>query len=60
MVFEPAETGHDPLPIVFARLGLGSELADTLRNWPEQFQFYPNGWTHWGLDVMKAESTSVS
>jgi len=56
-LYAPATSGIDPSPIVLARLGLGSELSQMLEQWPENFQFYPNGFTHWGMDIMKAESS---
>lgn len=42
-------TGWDPLPIVFARLGLGPDLANLLEGYPDRWQIYPNGFTHWGV-----------
>ena len=48
LLYTPEATGWDPVPIVFARLGLADELAITLDHWPEKWQIYCNGWGHWG------------
>ena len=57
-LYTPTGTGWDPLPIVLARLGLGRELAEILQGYPERWQIYVNGWTHWGIrENAKAEGT---
>jgi alpha-L-fucosidase 2 len=35
--------------IAKARLGLADLLAESLERWPQAFQIYPQGFTHWGL-----------
>jgi alpha-L-fucosidase 2 len=53
-----AGMGWDPLPIVLARLGLGDELQVVLDMWPDRWQFYCNGWGHYGShDKMRAGSS---
>jgi alpha-L-fucosidase 2 len=50
--------GWYPLGITLARLGLGREAQRVIRDWPIYWQFYANGWGHYGpLAAMKAEST---
>lgn len=49
--------GWSPLGISLARLGLGRETRKVIDSWPMYWQFYANGWGHYGpLAVMKAES----
>ncbi len=48
-LYTPSGVGWDPLPVVLARLGLGRELGEVLRVYPDQWQIYVNGWTHWGI-----------
>ncbi|MHB0858509.1 MAG: glycosyl hydrolase family 95 catalytic domain-containing protein [Anaerolineae bacterium] len=56
-LYAPDCMGWDPLPIVLARLGLRDELAEILRHWPARWQFYPNGFGHYGpRDIQKAEA----
>lgn len=56
-LFAPDLMGHDTLPIVMARLGLAKELDAMLENWPNRWQFYCNGWGHYGpRDLVKAEA----
>ncbi|MHB1295949.1 MAG: glycosyl hydrolase family 95 catalytic domain-containing protein [Anaerolineae bacterium] len=56
-LYAPDCMGWDPLPIVLARLGLRDELAVLLRHWPDRWQFYPNGFGHYGpRDIQKAEA----
>ncbi len=51
-----AGMGWNPLPIVLARLGLSDELERTLALWPGHWQFYCNGFGHYGpRDTMKAD-----
>ena len=51
-----AGMGWDPLPIVLARLGLSEELERTLALWPGRWQFYCNGFGHYGpSDGMRAD-----
>jgi len=47
-LYSPELLGWDMLPVVMARLGLGRELRDILRNWPNRWQIYCNGFCHWG------------
>jgi len=55
-LYAPDCMGWDPLPIVLARLGLAGELSRILQNWPSRWQFYCNGFGHYGpIDVMKAD-----
>ncbi|MBI4558405.1 MAG: hypothetical protein HY706_12560 [Candidatus Hydrogenedentes bacterium] len=55
--FGVAGMGWDPLPIVLARLGLSDELARVLALWPGRWQFYCNGFGHYGpRDIMKADA----
>jgi hypothetical protein len=57
-LYAPDLMGWDPLPIVLARLGLGTELAEILKGHPDRWQFYPSGLGHYGPpDIMKAESS---
>jgi hypothetical protein len=57
MLYAPDCMGWDPLPIVLARLGLRDELAEILRHWPARWQFYCNGFGHYGpRDIQKAEA----
>ena len=57
-LYAVAGMGWDPLPIVLARLGLGEELARVLAMWPSRWQFYANGWGHYGPhDKMKPGSS---
>jgi hypothetical protein len=46
--------GWSPLAIALARLGLGSETRKIINSWPVFWQFYCNGWGHWG--PLKGES----
>ncbi len=56
-LYAPDCMGWDPLPIVLARLGLADELNRILESWPERWQFFCNGFGHYGpMDVQKAES----
>jgi len=56
-LFGIAGMGWDPLPIVLARLGLSDELAQVLALWPGRWQFYCNGFGHYGpRDIMKADA----
>ncbi len=49
--------GWDATPIVMARLGLGRELAGLLAKMPDRWQFFCNGWGHYGPEMdMKSES----
>ena len=43
-------TGWDPVPVVLARLGLADELNVSLKRFPSRWQFYKNGWGHWGTE----------
>jgi hypothetical protein len=43
-------TGWDPVPVVMARLGMTSQLAKDLNNFPARWQIYCNGWGHWGVE----------
>ena len=55
--FAMAGMGWDPLPIVLARLGLARELGTVLSIWPGRWQFYCNGFGHYGpRDVMRADA----
>ena len=57
-LYAPDCMGWDPLPIVFARLGLRDELAEILKHWPARWQFYCNGFGHYGpRDIQKAEAS---
>jgi hypothetical protein len=57
-LYAPDCMGWDPLPIVLARLGLRDELAETLKHWPARWQFYCNGFGHYGpRDIQKAEAS---
>jgi hypothetical protein len=56
-LFGIAGMGWDPLPIVLARLGLSDELDQVLALWPGRWQFYCNGFGHYGpRDIMKADA----
>jgi alpha-L-fucosidase 2 len=49
--------GWDPIPLVLARLGLGAELERVLARWAERWQYYCNGFGHYGpRDVFKADA----
>ncbi len=55
-LYAPDVMGWDTVPIVMARLGLADELMPTLRRFPSRWQFYCNGFGHYGpRDVMKAD-----
>jgi hypothetical protein len=57
-LYAPDCMGWDPLPIVLARLGLREELAEILKHWPSRWQFYCNGFGHYGpRDIQKAEAS---
>lgn len=57
-LYAPDCMGWDPLPIVLARLGLRDELAEVLQHWPARWQFYCNGFGHYGpRDIQKAEAS---
>lgn len=57
-LYAPDCMGWDPLPIVLARLGLRDELAEILKHWPARWQFYCNGFGHYGpRDIQKAEAS---
>jgi len=43
-------TGWDPVPVVFARLGLANKLDSDLQRFPSRWQIYCNGWGHWGVE----------
>jgi hypothetical protein len=52
--------GWLPLGITLARLGLGSEARKIINAWPMLWQYYSNGWGHYGpLAIMKGESSVV-
>jgi hypothetical protein len=56
--FACAGMGWDPLPIVLARLGMNDELERVLNLWPERWQWFSNGWGHYGpRDFMKADAS---
>ncbi len=46
--FSPDIMGWDPLPIVLARLGLAAEFWKILADWPDHWQYYCNGFGHYG------------
>ncbi|MBN2640677.1 MAG: hypothetical protein JXR78_03405 [Victivallales bacterium] len=46
--FSPDIMGWDPLPIVLARLGLSDELWKIITSWPDHWQYYCNGFGHYG------------
>ena len=49
--------GWDPMPIVLARLGLTEELDVFLYQFPSNWQYYNNGFMHYGPDsAMVAEA----
>jgi hypothetical protein len=57
-LYAPDCMGWDPLPIVLARLGLAREMSKILDNWPSRWQFYCNGFGHYGpRDIMKADGS---
>jgi hypothetical protein len=52
--------GWFPLGITLARLGLGTEARKIINAWPMLWQYYCNGWGHYGpLAIMKGESSVV-
>ena len=56
-LYAPDCMGWDPLPIVLARLGLGREMRKIMDSWPSRWQFYCNGFGHYGpRDIMKADA----
>lgn len=56
-LYSPDCMGWDVLPIVYARLGLVNELNRLLKHWPKRWQFYPNGFGHYGpREIMKADA----
>jgi len=51
--------GWSPLGIALARLGLAKETKRVLDLWPTFWQFYCNGWGHYGpMAIMKGESST--
>ncbi len=57
-VFGIAGMGWDVLPIVLARLGQSDELNQVLALWPGRWQFFCNGFGHYGpRDIMKADAS---
>lgn len=56
-LYAPDCMGWDPYPVVMARLGLGEDLYETLRRFADRWQFYVNGFGHYGpLDTMFADA----
>jgi hypothetical protein len=56
-LYAPDCMGWDPLPIAMARLGMGREVAALLARWPRRWQYYCNGFGHYGpRDVFKADA----
>jgi len=56
-LYAPEIMGWDPLPIVFARLGLAEECWTLLERMPGRWQFYANGFGHYGpRDGMKFDA----
>jgi hypothetical protein len=52
--------GWFPLGITLAWLGLGTEARKIINAWPMLWQYYSNGWGHYGpLAIMKGESSVV-
>ncbi len=49
--------GGEPFPTVLARLGLVEELHSCLKEYPRRWQWYPNGWGHYGISQRKIESS---
>jgi hypothetical protein len=58
-LFAPAVMGVDPNPIVMARLGLGRETARSLKDYVDHWQFYCNGWGHYGPDSIQRAETAI-
>lgn len=49
--------GWLPLGVTLARLGLADEARKCIDLWPMYWQFYTNGWGHYGpLAIMRSES----
>jgi hypothetical protein len=42
-----------------ARLGLADALAESLEHWPQRFQIYPQGLTHWALANHPERATAL-
>ena len=56
-VFSDHTMGWAVLPIAMARLGMARELDVILSEMPDLWQFYPNGWGHYGpADPQKIEA----
>lgn len=56
-LFSPSGMGWDVLPIAMARLGLAAEAWKVIREFPERWQFYPNGWGHYGPnDIVRCDA----
>jgi len=56
--YTPSLMGWDVVPIVMARLGLVRETWDAIGKMPADWQFYCNGFTHYGpKEIMKSESS---
>lgn len=56
--YAPSLMGWDPVPIVLARLGLSKETWDAIDRMPADWQFYFNGFMHYGpKESMRAESS---
>jgi len=47
-LFSEHSMGWATLPIAMARLGMARELTVILTEMPDLWQFYPNGWGHYG------------
>lgn len=54
----PDLAGFDTLPVVLARLGLADEFRRVMDTWADRWQFYCNGFGHYGpRDIQKSESS---
>jgi len=45
--------------IAKARLGLAEELQQSLVDWPQRFQIFPQGFTHWALPNHRWQDTNM-
>jgi len=57
--YATATMGWDPLPIVLARLGLRDELSQVLDMWPDRWQFFVNGFGHYGPRDLSPADTAL-
>ena len=58
-LYSPMCMGWDPLPIVLARLGLTRESEALLASIPDRWQFFCNGFCHYGPDLIQRADSAL-